>query len=43
MEIVHKNYKKEIMKLSDGFLKEITQLKVEKQEALDSVNKKLQE
>lgn len=35
LEIVHKNYKKEILKLTDGFLKEITQLKQEKQDALD--------
>ena len=39
LEIVHKNYKKEILKLSDGFLKEITQLKQDKQNALDAVVK----
>ncbi len=43
LEIVHKNYKKEIMKISDGFLKEIMQLKVEKQEVLDSIPHRLQE
>ena len=30
LEIIHKNYKKEILKLTDGFLKEITQLKQDK-------------
>ena len=42
LEIVHKNYKKEILKLTDGFLKEITQLKQDKQDALDSVPKLLE-
>jgi hypothetical protein len=31
------------MKISDGFLKEIMQLKVEKQEVLDSIPHRLQE
>lgn len=43
LEIVHKNYKKEILKLTDGFLKEITQLKQEKQDALDSIPRLLED
>ena len=43
LEIFHKNYKKEIMKISDGFLKEITELKVEKQQVLDSIPLRLRE
>lgn len=30
MEIVHSNYKKEILELSDGFLKEIEHIKKDK-------------
>lgn len=37
MEVVHKNYKKEIMHLTEGFLKEIESLKKDKQNIIDSI------
>jgi hypothetical protein len=37
LNIVHKNYKKEIMKISEGFLKEIQSLKKDKQDVIDSI------
>lgn len=37
MKVVHSNYKKEILKMTESFLKEIEQLKKDKQEVIDSI------
>jgi len=39
LDEVHKVYKKEIIRISDSFLKEISELKQDKRNALESVAK----
>jgi len=39
LDEVHKVYKKEILRISDSFLKEISELKQDKRNALESVAK----